>query len=58
MLKTQRAYAALQLPGLVGSLDLIEAARLVRFESWNHDFRASQEKMLATLIASFVSLET
>jgi len=57
MARTQRAFAALQLPNLVSSFELEEAARLIRFEAWSHDFRASQAKMFASLILSFVALE-
>ena len=57
MSRVQRAYAALQLPGLLGSIDLEHAAQVVRYEAWSKEFQAAQEKMLAVLIESFVALE-
>jgi len=57
MARTQRAYAALQLPCLVGTLDLDTAAKVMRFESWNKDYHAAQARMLEVLIDSFVALE-
>ncbi|HUL64362.1 MAG TPA: hypothetical protein VLW55_07075 [Burkholderiaceae bacterium] len=58
MLRTRRAYAALQLPSLVGTLDSEPAARLLRHESWHKDDQLAQANMQEVLIDSFVALET
>jgi hypothetical protein len=57
MNRAQQAYFALQLPNLVGSLDLEHAAQIVRYETWSRDFQSAQARMFTILIDSFIALE-
>ena len=57
MQRTQRAFKALQLRKLAGSLEEELSADVVHYETWNQDFHAAKMKVLLLLIDSFVSLE-
>jgi hypothetical protein len=57
MQRTLRAFNAMQLRKLAGSLEEELAADVVHYETWNQDFHAAKMKVLLLLIDSFVSLE-
>ena len=58
LVRTVRAFNAMQLQRLAGLLRQELAKDVEHYETWNQDFRAAKMKVLLMLIESFAAVET